>query len=155
MNIGIIVHSHTGNTLSVAERLQEALLAKGHTVRLQRVEAVNEDPQSREPVRLKSNPDISQYDAVILGAPVRGFSLSPVMKAYLGQIPDISGKNAACFVTQHFKKPWLGGNRSVKQMCVALLNKGAGVTGTCVINWSGKTREEQISHLVETMSKLF
>lgn len=30
MNIGIIVHSHTGNTLAVAETLKETLAKLGH-----------------------------------------------------------------------------------------------------------------------------
>lgn len=147
MKIGIIIHSHTGNTLSVGERLKESLAAGGHTVQLERVTAVNEDPNSREPVRLKSIPDIVQYDAVILGAPVRAFSLSPVMKAYLSQMTKLSGKKICCFVTEYFPKPWMGGNRSIKQMIRAIEQKGGKVASAGVVNWSAKAREEQINEL--------
>ncbi|MHB8130204.1 MAG: flavodoxin family protein, partial [Mobilitalea sp.] len=116
MNIGIIIHSHTGNTLSVGEKLKESLQAGGYTVALERVTAVNEDPNAKEKVRLKSIPDLSKYDYVIVGAPVRAFSLSPVMANYLSQLPNMNDKKFACFVTQHFPKPWMGGNRAVKQM---------------------------------------
>ena len=38
MNVGIIVYSKTGNTLSVAEKLQEAIRSAGHTVNIERIE---------------------------------------------------------------------------------------------------------------------
>jgi menaquinone-dependent protoporphyrinogen IX oxidase len=152
MRIGIIIHSHTGNTLSVGERLKEALIAKGYSVQLERVAAVNEDPQAKEKVRLKSIPDVSNYDAVIIGAPVRAFSLSPVMQAYLAQLPQIQGKKVSCFVTEHFPKPWMGGNHAIKQIVRFIAQKGVVVSGTGVVNWSCKARKEQI---IDVLSKLF
>jgi menaquinone-dependent protoporphyrinogen IX oxidase len=154
MRIGIIIHSHTGNTLSVGERLKEALIAKGYSVQLERVTAVNEDPQSKERVRLKSIPDISTYDAIIIGAPVRAFSLSPVMKAYLAEIPQIKDKKVSCFVTEHFPKPWMGGNRAIKQILRFITQKGGIVSCTGVVNWSGKAREEQISDVLSKLSRI-
>jgi flavodoxin len=154
MNIGIIIYSQTGNTLSVAERLKDALQKAGHTVRLERVDAENENPNTKGSLRLKTLPDISKYDALIFGSPVQGFNLSPVMKAYLAQIPDLHGKNASCYVTQHFKKAWLGGNQAIKQMTAALVHKGAGVTDTGIVNWTGKTREDQINSIVAVMSRV-
>jgi menaquinone-dependent protoporphyrinogen IX oxidase len=154
MKIGIIIHSHTGNTLSVGERLKQSLLAGGHTVQLERVAAVNEDPNSRERISLKSVPDITQYDAVIIGAPVRAFSLSPVMKAYLSQLPDMCGKKAACFVTQHFPKPWMGGSHSIKQMIHAIEQKGGKLMDTGVVNWTSKAREKQIDDVTARLCKI-
>lgn len=69
MKVGIIIHSHTGNTLSVAERLKEKLVAVGHQATIDQVTAVNEDPSAK--VELKTMPDTSTYDALIFGAPVR------------------------------------------------------------------------------------
>lgn len=152
MKIGIIVHSHTGNTLSVAERLKDTLQESGHTVSLERVEAVNEDPNSREKLQLKTIPEISKYDAVILGAPVRAFNLSPVMKAYLAQIPEIRGMKICCFVTQHLKMKWMGGNSSIKQMKTALKQRGAEVICTGIVNWSGDKREDQINYIIMAMN---
>lgn len=37
MKIGIILHSQTGNTLSVANKLKEKLISLGHTVNLEQV----------------------------------------------------------------------------------------------------------------------
>ena len=148
MKIGIIIHSHTGNTLQVGERIKEKLIKDGHDVTLEQVVAVNEDPNSTLKVELKNSPDISEYEYVILGAPVRAFSLSPVMKKYLLQLTNIKDKKFSCFVTEQLPKAWLGGNRAVKQMKKIILLKEALVINTGVVNWSNKNREEQIIDII-------
>jgi flavodoxin len=40
MKIGIIVHSQTGHTYSVVQKLQEKLLAAGHSVNIERIKSV-------------------------------------------------------------------------------------------------------------------
>ena len=154
MTTGIILFSRTGNTLSVGEKLKEYLLAGKQAAALERVTAVNEDPNSREKIKLKSIPDIAQYDYVIIGAPVQAFSLSPVMKAYLDQIPLIQGKKVACFVTQHFPKPWMGGNRALRQMTGLISQKGGKVIGTGNVNWTSKARENQINDLLAKLGNI-
>lgn len=146
VKIGIIIYSQTGNTLSVAERLKESLLNTGHTVSLERVE--KEDQSAKNTVMLKQAPDISMYDHVIIGSPVQGFSLSPVMMAYLSQLPKMSDKKYACFVTQHFPKPWMGGRRAINQMVRLVGQKEGKVVTTGVVNWSNQAREEQISKII-------
>lgn len=151
MNIGIIIYSRTGNTLAVAEKVRDACVAQGHTAIIERATAEDEDPNSKLPVQLKAKPDPSRFDAVIFGAPVQAFSLSPIMKAYLAQMPQIAGKKVSCFVTQHFPKPWMGGKPAIKQMCQRCEAKGASVTETGIVNWTSKSRESQI---VDAASKL-
>lgn len=103
MKIGIIVHSHTGNTLSVAQKIKEKLLTAGHSVNLEQVTAVNEDSVAAGKIQLKTIPDVSTYDILIFGAPVNGFSLSQVMKEYLLQIPSWgSMRKPPKFLTGYF-----------------------------------------------------
>lgn len=155
MNIGIIIYSRTGNTLSVGERIRESLLTGGHEVHLERVTAINEDPNTtKEKIKLKSVPDIALYDYVIIGAPVQGFSLSPIMKTYLDQIHQLQGKKVACFVTQHFPKPWMGGSRALKQMVSIISQKSGKVTGSGNINWTNRAREEQINDLLVRLCRV-
>jgi len=153
MNIGIIVHSFTSNTLSVAEKLKEKFLAEGHLVTLEQVTAVNEDPAAAAKVELLAIPDITGYDMLIFGAPVRAFSLSPVMLLYLNQLPSLQGKKISCFVTQQLSFAWLGGNRSIKQMKKAVIAKNGTVYETGVVNWSSKTRENLITDLINRLTK--
>lgn len=149
MNVGIIVLSNTGNTLSVAQRLKDALTAKGHTVSLERVTAMSQNPNTHEGKQLKDAPNTQSYDVLIFGAPVWAFSLSSVMKAYLSQLPALDGKKTACFVTQQLAHAWLGGNKAIREMKTICLSKGAVIFETGVVNWSKKERENQIATLIE------
>ena len=154
MNIGIIVHSQTGNTFSVAEKLKESMEEKGHSVHIERVTAVKEQPAPNEPVELKDNPDISIYDALVFCAPVHAFSLSAVMQAYLKQVQSMENKKVNCFVTQQLKFSFMGGNRSVNQMKKACIDKGASFGNTGIVNWSSKKRDELINTVVEDCGKV-
>ncbi|NLG37119.1 MAG: flavodoxin [Clostridiales bacterium] len=153
MKTGIIIHSSTGNTLSVAERVAAACRAHGSDVRVERVTAMDESPQARS-VTLRDIPDVSDCDVVLLGAPVWGFSLSTVMAQYLSQIPSLSGKKVGCFVTQKLPRPWLGGNRAIAQMKRLCADKGAQVSATGIVNWSNRERESLIADVTERMSGL-
>jgi hypothetical protein len=152
VNIGIIVYSRTGNTLAVAEKLLAACRALGHNAVIERVTALNEDPNDRT-VDIKSAPDPSAYDAVMFGAPVQAFSLSPIMKTYLEKLPVRGGQKACCFVTQQLSKPWLGGTRAVRQICGICRSKGFEIAETGIVNWSSKSRESQISQVVSKLSR--
>jgi flavodoxin len=154
MKIGLIVHSHTGNTLSVAESIVNRLKKSGKSVELERVSGVNEDLQNSGPVVLDSNPDISAYDLLILAAPVQAFSLSPIMKAWLNQEPGLRGKRVVCFVTEHFPYPWMGGTRAMKQFTRACLAQGADIVATGVVNWSNSRRSEQIEDLGSRIERI-
>lgn len=155
MKIGIIVHSHTGNTYSVAERLKERLMVTGHSLALERVRAFNDEQAKAGSIRLKEVPGISGYDALVFAAPVQGFSLSSVMKAYLTQVPTLKNKKVACFVTEFFPYPWMGGNRAILQMKSLCESKGAEICGTGVINWSSSQRNSMIAQLIERLSSSF
>ncbi|MEL7609467.1 MAG: flavodoxin domain-containing protein [Bacillota bacterium] len=154
MNVGIIVYSHTGNTLSVAQKLEQALRANGHAASVARVESVHNDPRASGPVKLKSAPDVDAYDAVIFASPVQAFSLAPVMKLYLSQVSSLEGKKVCCFVTQQLKKAWLGGNHAVRQIESACKGKGADIAVSGVVNWSGETRDRQIADIVGRLSAI-
>ncbi|MBU0954152.1 MAG: flavodoxin [Spirochaetes bacterium] len=155
MNIGLVVHSHTGNTEAVAIVLQQQLVESGHSVTLQRVRALNEDTEEHGLVQLVENPDVSPFTALILAAPVRAFALSPVMKAWLAGRPALQNKNVACFVTQHFPYAWMGGSNALRQFQQGCKENGAIVAGTAVVNWSNKNRQIQISTLVDRFEELF
>ncbi len=147
MNVGIIIYSQTGNTLCVAEKLKEAVLSQGHTAVIERVTAENDTPNSKQPPRLKQSPDPSVYDTVFFGAPVHAFSLCPVMKLYLAQCPTLKSKTVSCFVTQHLKKPWMGGNHAIKQMRALCKEKGSNCRESGIVNWTAPERDTQITEV--------
>jgi len=155
MNIGIIVHSETGNTHSVAMKLQEKLSAAGHTVSIERLKVVGKFKAGIKDLPLETVPDAGQYDALVFGAPVQAFSLSAVMTGYLERIASLQDKRVACLVTEAFPYPWMGGNRAIRQMRKICESKGATVCGTGIVNWMNARREQQIVDVTDRLSGAF
>jgi NAD(P)H dehydrogenase (quinone) len=149
MKIGIIVHSQTGRTLFVAEKLKEKLTAAGHSANVERLTSA--DPKN---VKIEKLPDLGAYDALVLAAPVQAFSTSPVMKAYLPQLPALNGKKVALFVTKGLPFKWTGGNKAISTMKDAVESKGGKVAGTGILVWRGENNKK-IDDLVEQISKAF
>jgi flavodoxin len=150
----MIIYSQTGNTHSVAQKLEEKLAAAGHTVTLERIEVIG-DIAPGQPVQFKTLPDAAEYDALVFGSPVQAFSLCQAMVDYLKQVAPLHGKQVALLVTQAFPYPWLGGNRAVRQMTKLCKAKDATVCGSGIVNWMKKRREQQIVEVVDTLSCLF
>jgi len=155
MNIGIIVYSQTGNTLSVAEKLEERLAAAGHSVALEQVTVAGGRKSGDRDFKLEALPDVKPYDALVFGAAVEAFSLSPVMTSYLKQVGSLQGKKVACLVTQAFPYPWMGGNRAIRQMRKLCEAEGATVLGSGVVNWAKSRREKTTTEASDRLSKLF
>lgn len=155
MNIGIIVHSETGNTNSVALKLKEKLSLTGHSVELVQLSVVGPYKPGAKDIKLEKIPDIKRYDGVVFAAPVWGFALSAVMKTYLTQLAPLPNKKVACFVTQLFPYAWMGGKQAIGQMQQICKSKGVEICGTGVVNWKSSHREEKITEVVERLSSLF
>lgn len=148
-----MVHSRTGNTLSVARKIQQALTDAGHEATLEQISAVDENVQDPRLLRLDEAPDVAPYDAVVLCGPVHGFSASQVMQAYLKDRPALKGKKAVCVVTQHLSKDWMGGNRAIRQMQRACREQGADVLEAGgIVHWSSPARQAQIEALVQRVA---
>lgn len=156
MNIGLIVYSGTGNTLSVAEKLATKLKAN-HSVELKRIEIVGEyDPQRpTTDIKFKEIYNIDKYDAVVFASPVQAFSLSPVMKQYMPQVKGLKDKKVAFLITEAFPFAFLGGNQAVGWLTKHCEKEGAEILGKGIVNWMRPTREKQIKEVVEKLSKLF
>ena len=156
MKIGMFIHSQTGNTYSVSEKLRDRLIAKGHTVVLKKLEPVGgENPNQADISKILFDPvpNVSGFDMLLFAAPVRGFSISPVLAAYLNKINTLDGQKIDLFVTQMFPYSWMGGNRAINQMKQSCEKKGATIVNTGIVNWKNKKRNQQIDELVERFSK--
>ncbi len=150
MNAKIVYYSYSGNTKGVAERLFKQLKQDNIECEIAAIHADEEDPKLK-PHHLIDSPDVSQSDVIILASPVRGFSVCPIMKMYLQQLPSLKDKKVIHFVTHHFPMAWLGGtqtNKSVKQL---LEGKFAKDVQTYVIDWSNKKREDQIQSMITSI----
>ncbi|MBN1539170.1 MAG: flavodoxin family protein [Candidatus Thermoplasmatota archaeon] len=155
MRIGLIVHSQTGNTLSVAEKIEKRLSGKGHDVKLEKVVPKGEVKPGQKNVEFESKPDVKDYDAIIFGAPVNGFSLSVPMKAYMEGLPSLKGKKVALLTTKALIFNWTGGNGTIRKMKKISGSKGAEVLGSGIVIWREKGRERNIEEVVDLISGLF
>lgn len=155
MNIGIIVYSQTGNTHSVALKLQERLAGAGHSVELHRLSIVGTYQPGNKDVQFTALPSLERYDGIVFAAPVQGFALAPVMQSYFTHITSLQRKKVAGFVTQFFPFPWMGGTRAINQLKQICQSKGVKVCGTGVVNWKNSNREQRIEEIVERLSGLF
>jgi len=155
MKIGLVVYSWSGHTKQVFERLRDALSAKGRNASIVEVEVLGERPQGSRTFQLPDPDDLSAYDALVFGAAVEAFSLSPVMAEYLRRAVGLGGKKVACLVSQQFPFAWMGGNRALRQMSKACKAQGASVIGSAVVHWTSSKRESSIAAAVERISTLF
>lgn len=154
MNIGIIVYSQTGHTLSVAVRLKDKLSAAGHTVTLEQIETIGPVSPAGTSAELKTRPAIDAYEALVLCTPVWGGRLAPPMISYLEQISSLQGKKVACLATGIFPARW-GRDQTIAQLKAACESKGATVCGSGSVGWWSLNRKRQISTVVDALNDLF
>ncbi len=69
MKIGIIVHSQTEHTYSVAQKLREKLLSVGHEANVERVIPVGDVAPGAKDIKFENQPDSRVYDALIFWGP--------------------------------------------------------------------------------------
>jgi len=157
MKIGIILHSQTGNTLQVGEKLLEKLRNDGHNVtilRMQNSQKTDSTKRQKE-VNLDCMPEVVGYDALIFGGWVEAFQLCTGLTMYLNQLSTIENNNVSCFVTQHFPFSWMGGSNALSKMARILATKGVKIRASGVVNWSNKQREKQTDGLIELFSRQY
>jgi hypothetical protein len=155
MNVGIVVYSWSGNTLTVCEKLKEKLAANGHSVVLAELQLEGERARGSREFKLGKLPDLTPFDGLVFGAAVEAFSLSPVLTEYLGRVETLRGTKVGCLVTQQFPYAWLGGNRAIRQMKRLCRAKEANVVGSAVVNWAQSRRAQTVREAVDGLAALF
>jgi NAD(P)H dehydrogenase (quinone) len=154
MKIGIIVHSQTNNTYSVAEKLQGKLQEAGNDVKIEKVNMVGGNKPQGKDIQIENPPEVAGYDALVFGSPVHAFSLAPAMKIYLEQIPSLQDKKVALFVTKGVPSKWTGGSRAIGQMKKICESKGGAIVGTDIVVWRGDI-DKKIAELIRKFSVIF
>lgn len=154
MKVGIVVHSQTGHTCEVAQKLQETFLGAGNDVKVEQLRLSGGQQVPDKNSQIENFPDLDEYDVVIFGAPVQAFSLSKVMDLYLDQIPQFQDKKIALFVTKGLPFNWTGGNQAINRMKKICQSKGGIIMGTEIVRWN-KEHDQKIAELVDKFSGLF
>jgi multimeric flavodoxin WrbA len=147
MKYGIFVYSETGHTLSVVKLLKKELESLGNEVKVITLEACN----TKSNRKLKFVPEAVGYDHIIFASPVQGFSLSQTMSEFLTKVQMPIKQKVSLLITQHLKKAWLGGTRSLRQMKKLLLAHEAILMNEYDVHWSSKDRENQIQEALKVL----
>jgi flavodoxin len=58
MKTGILIHSKTGNTLNVAEKIMTKLKADGHSASIERIIAANDEETDINKIQLTNIPNL-------------------------------------------------------------------------------------------------
>ena len=157
MNIAIIAHSQTGNTLSVALKLKSRLEEMNHHISLVHIKnAEEQNTLNQEPSLIISGDELLQeYDVMIFAGWVQAFSLCLGFSSYLKKLPILKANQTHIYVTHHFPFAWMGGNHAISQMKSILNGHNITANTTKVFNWSNKKNSQQIQNWVdETVNRI-
>ena len=128
MNIGIFVHSQSGHSSAMGMAITKKLREKGHEVDIELMKPIGRLRPRMKHVEFREDvPNFSQYDAVIFGGPIWAFTASPVVSAFIKEIPTLKGKKALYFSTSGFPTPLSGAKGGHKKLAVLLEEIGATV----------------------------
>lgn len=153
MKIGIVVYSHSGNTMKVARQLQKKLEAQGHQAGVKPIQVQNSQPTNRmEQIIITESPSVEEDEALVLAAPVWAFSLCPVMRVYLGQLKDQKGKPCLSFVTQAAPFSWLGGKKALRILKEAAEKAGLNTLEQGCLGWKGRDLEGRMETLTSQLA---
>lgn len=148
MNIGIIVYSYTNNTLTIAKRLEDHLVSKGHSASVQSIKADNENPNSSS-FHLINQPTTNDYDAIIFGSCVRGFDCAPIFKQYIQNLNTLSNQKVAGFVSQYFPFDAMGGNQALSSMESLISRKNTNLNKLGSVHMKFRNVNKQVDQLIE------
>ncbi|MDW7738890.1 MAG: flavodoxin family protein [Bacillota bacterium] len=155
MKIGLVYYSQSGNTRQVAGKIKDKLVDSGHEVTLDEITITGKSPAQPRQFQLNHVPAVEGYEAVIFGAPVQAFSLNPAMIAYMSQLPSLSGKKVACFVTKQLPLLFVGGTGAIARMKKEVESRGANLVGTDIVVWAESKRDKTTKQCIENMGKYF
>lgn len=153
INIGIIIYTWSGNTLSIAQKLEEKLSSAGHKVSLEQLETAAPLKLGAQMSELKSIPSIKKYDVLVLASPVHGGRISSPIASFLEGTPSLLGKKVALLATHFLPFGWGGKQmiRSMKEVCEA---KGAQIIGEGSVPWANFQPKRYIDEVVNKLAKL-
>jgi flavodoxin len=155
LKIGIIVHSQTGHTLEVCERLKDRFAQQGHQVGLERVTVVGERTPQSKSFQLEHRPDPEPYEVVVFASYVEAFSLCQVMMRYMKGLGDMDGKPVACLLTQQLPYAWMGGCRALGQMKRICRDRGADPRVDAIVQWAKSKRAVSMSKALDALARSF
>jgi len=154
MNIQIITHSQTGNSLQVANTIKTNFEQLGHTVALAHIQSSDERSMDPNNIKINKVPVIKEADLLIFGGPVRGFAASPGIMKAITSVEGLKGKRCVLYTTEFFPLNVMGGNQAMRMMTREIEARGGKVVHAAKIHWYNWGREIKIIKLVRDIKAL-
>ncbi len=157
MKIVIFVSSRTGHTLRVSKALEKALIADGHSVRLEIIEPAGPTSLAAETVKLKTHPHIAEDDeGVIIATPVNGGRISAPMRSWLVGYAGGLKQYRVAFLLTHFFFRAMGTQQALGELTeICEKQKGATILGYADVQWFNPFRHAKIKKVVKKLATLF
>jgi len=152
VKIGIVVHSNSGHTQTVAEELRDRLASDGLDVTLRRIETVGPARPGSTEVSLRSRPPLDGYDKLVIASPVNGGKMSAAMATYLNGVSSLEGQQVAFLLTHFLRRAW-GAEQTIEQMTELCESKGASVIGWADVRWPNLRRRRDIRRAVGKLAE--
>lgn len=154
MNISIVIYSHGGNTLKLAEIARDKLINDGHKVDLVRFDTTpaldTKNPVNANQLKLVNLASVQDADAVVIGGPVWAFRpVAPLPLAIKELGGQLKGKPVLAFVTHSFPWAWLTGTSSVNTLRRLAADQGAKALPGVVLSGAGKQKQESYEAAAE------
>lgn len=143
MKAGIVIHSHSGHTVSFARSISQFLEKEGHSSEIHLLRTKTMVKPGDKKIELRKIPDSSEYDILLVGAPVWAFNASPVIMAYLKTVESLKNKQACAFVTHGLPFPFVA-KKALRRMESKLEALGAEIIEGGALHWLFKPKTEKI-----------
>lgn len=145
MNIGIIIHSKSGNTLYIAKEIELELKEK-HSVEIVQL-------KESYPIEV---PEVAQFDALIFGSSVESLGIEAHMKRVMKKLPTLNGKMVFNFTNQFFPFSILGGFQARNKMRKIVKKKGGNLQGEAIIHWlPSKKKSTDTQTMLDEIKQIF
>jgi hypothetical protein len=150
MKFGFLIHSQSGNTLSIAHRLSDVLTQKGHEVFVTHIKSrdVNRSMQFPQEIEIVQDNLPEEVDVLFVGGWVQAFSLCRGLQYYLNHF-NVRSNEINLFLTHHFPYEWMGGTNAMKQLKRLVLKANVKVVDDVIFNWSRKNNQNKIQEWIE------
>jgi flavodoxin len=131
MKIAIIFFSQTGHTQRLAKLIESKLVKSGNEVAMTQLQT--DKPIAGGTIKQHADfevtnlPNVSGYDAVLMGCPVWAFGPAVVAYKALTMLKDLKGKRFIPFTTMGFPLVGMGGRNCIKHLSKVAAEKGATV----------------------------
>jgi NAD(P)H dehydrogenase (quinone) len=153
MKVGIFVHSQSGNTAKLALAITHALRDKGHTVDVELLRPIGKVAVRARHVEFRTLPETDEFDTLLVGGPIWGFTASPVVVSLLNQLKSLKGKKVLFFLTSGFPSAISGCKGAQTKVKKLLEELGATVLEGESLSWGFWCSKKRMEATVEKISR--